>query len=76
MNNKFKKNDILESSSQITSEENKKEKSSSTSYGEYNDGKSEGCNNWTSVPRTYDKEESCHKHEKTATNNQWCSTNK
>lgn len=80
MNKEFEKNssktNILESSSQITSEENKKEKQLSTSHDEFNDGKSEGCNNWTSVPRTYDKEESCHKHEKTATNNQWCSTNK
>lgn len=38
--------------------------------------KNEGCNDWNSVPRTYDKEESLHKHEKTATNNQWCSTSK
>lgn len=38
--------------------------------------KDEGCNCWESVPRTYDKEESCSKHEKTATNNQWCSCSK
>lgn len=38
--------------------------------------KSSGCNDWDSVPRTYDAEESCHKHEKTATNNQWCSCSK
>lgn len=42
----------------------------------YTSKKNEGNNNWESVPRTYDKEESCHKHEKTATNNQWCSCNK
>lgn len=38
--------------------------------------KNEGYNSWTSVPRTYDAEESCHEHKKTATNNQWCSCNK
>lgn len=40
------------------------------------DEKNEGYNSWTSVPRTYDGEESCHEHKKTATNNQWCSCNK
>ena len=77
MNNESKtKSIILENFSSISSEENKKNKDLSTSYGDYNERKNEGCNDWTSVPRTYDKEESCHKHEKTATNNQWCSTNK
>lgn len=38
--------------------------------------KNEGCNEWDSVPKTYDAAESCHKHEKTAGNNQWCSTHK
>lgn len=45
-------------------------------YTSKKEEKNEGNNNWESVPRTYDKEESCHKHEKTATNNQWCSCNK
>ncbi|BCZ46608.1 hypothetical protein psyc5s11_26750 [Clostridium gelidum] len=76
MNNESKKNSILENSSQITSQENKKGKDLSTSFVDNNERKNEGNNDWTSVPRTYDKEESCHKHEKTATNNQWCSTNK
>ncbi|MDR3597493.1 hypothetical protein [Clostridium sp.] len=40
------------------------------------DKKNSGCNDWNSVPVTYDKEESTRKHEKTATNNQWCSTSK
>lgn len=65
MKNEFK-SDILKNSLNITSEENKK----------CDEPKNEGCNDWTSVARTYDKEESCHKHEKTATDNQWCSTNK
>jgi len=76
MNDESKKNNILENSSQITSKENKKEKDLSTSFVDPNERKNEGNNDWTSVPRTYDKEESCHTHEKTATNNQWCSTNK
>ena len=76
MNNESKKNSILENSSQITSQENKKGKDLSTAFINSNERKNEGCNDWTSVPKTYDKEESCHKHEKTATNNQWCSTNK
>lgn len=40
------------------------------------DEKNEGYNSWDSVPETYNAAESCHKHEKTAGNNQWCSTNK
>lgn len=76
MNNESKKNSILKNSSQIASQENKKGKDLSTSFVGNNERKNEGNNDWTSVPRTYDKEESCHKHEKTATNNQWCSTNK
>ncbi|NFN94308.1 hypothetical protein FDB28_09435 [Clostridium botulinum] len=39
-------------------------------------GKSATCNNWSSVPQNYDIKESCEKHEKTATNNQWCSCSK
>lgn len=42
----------------------------------YEDGKSATCNNWSSVPQNYDIKESCEKHEKTATNNQWCSCSK
>jgi hypothetical protein len=76
MNNESKKNSILKNSSQITSQENEKGKDLSTYFFWNNERKNEGNNDWTSVPRTYDKEESCHKHEKTATNNQWCSTNK
>lgn len=64
---------ISANSSNITSKEN--EKDPSISYVN-NERKNEGCNDWTSVPKTYDKEESCHKHEKSATNNQWCSCNK
>ena len=40
------------------------------------DEKSEFYNSWDSVPKTYDSAESFHKHEKTAGNNQWCSTHK
>jgi len=69
------KSNNLKCSLNTTSEKNKKEKDF-TSPIDYSDGKSEGSNNWNSVPRTYDKEEYCHKHEKTATNNQWCSCNK
>ncbi|OCA99760.1 hypothetical protein [Clostridium beijerinckii] len=47
-----------------------------SSKEELREQKSAGCNQWDSVPRTYDKEESTHKHEKTATNNQWTSTSK
>ena len=38
--------------------------------------KSEGNNEWSSVPITYDKEESTQKHKKSAGNNQWTSTSK
>ena len=76
MNNESKKNSIMENSSQITSQENNKGEDLSTSVINSNERKNEGNNDWTSVPRTYDKEESCQRHEKTATNNQWCSTNK
>jgi len=77
MNNDLKsKSNNLENSSSISSEETKKKNNSSTSYPDNTERKNEGNNDWTSVPRTYDKEESCHKHEKTATNNQWCSCNK
>ncbi|NSB44895.1 hypothetical protein B0P06_004666 [Clostridium saccharoperbutylacetonicum] len=40
------------------------------------DKKDAGNNEWSSVPLTYDKEDSTQKKEKTATNNQWCSTSK
>ncbi|MFT8349967.1 hypothetical protein [Clostridium saccharoperbutylacetonicum] len=40
------------------------------------DKKDAGNNEWSSVPLTYDKEDSTEKKEKTATNNQWCSTSK
>lgn len=80
MNNEIKTNlskyNTVQNSSNITSKGNGKEKDLSTSYADHNERKNEGCNDWTSVPRTYDKEESCHKHEKTATDNQWCSCNK
>lgn len=42
----------------------------------WSDKKNAGFNDWTSVPVTYDKEESTRKNEKTETNNQWCSTSK
>lgn len=59
---KFKSNSLQSSSNSISN--NGEEK------------KSAGCNDWNSVPRTYDKEESTHEHKKSATNNQWTSTSK
>ena len=77
MNNEVKsKSNNLESFSSMSAEETKKKSNPSNSYSDNIERKNEGNNDWTSVPRTYDKEESCHKHEKTATNNQWCSCNK
>lgn len=38
--------------------------------------KSCGCNDWDSVPKTYDSADSCHEHKKDAGNNQWCSCSK
>lgn len=38
--------------------------------------KSAGDNQWSSVPITYDKDESTRKNEKSETNNQWTSTSK
>ena len=78
MNNESKtKSNNLASFESISSEESKNNKDLNTSYSDHsNERKNEGCNDWTSVPRTYDKEESCKKHEKSATNNQWCSCNK
>ena len=38
--------------------------------------KSAGCNDWTSVSQNYNIEDSCKKNEKSAGNNQWCSTSK
>lgn len=75
MNDKSKSNNI-ESFTSISQEETNKNNTLSASYGKSEERKNEGCNDWQSVPRTYDKEESTHKHEKTATNNQWCSCNK
>lgn len=79
MNNESKPNN-LESFLSTGSENGKKQNDFSITNNLYNkeekDGKSAGSNDWNSVPRTYDKDESMHKHEKTATNNQWCSTSK
>jgi len=75
MNDKSKSNNI-ESFTSISPKTNNKDNALSISYGDGKERKNEGCNDWNSVPRTYDKEESCHEHEKTATNNQWCSCNK
>ena len=80
MKNQFKanlsKSNIVKNSSIETLEDSNKGNDLSTSYVNYNEMKNEGCNDWNSVPRTYDKEESCKKHEKTATDNQWCSCSK
>ena len=77
MNNEVKtESNNLDSFSSISLEETNKKSASNNSYTDSTDRKNEGNNDWASVPRTYDKEESFHKHEKTATNNQWCSTNK
>lgn len=77
MNNKSKSklNDI-QISPNISSNLNNKEGSLNISYDSCNEKKNEGCNDWTSVPRTHDRKESCLEHKKTATNNQWCSCNK
>ena len=62
---------------EIKSKSNNLQSFSSTSSTTSSDSKKNaGCNDWNSVPRTYDKEESTHKHEKTATDNQWTSTSK
>jgi len=77
MNNQNKINPKKPTSfASISSEENKQGKNLNTSYTDHTEKKNEGCNDWTSVPKTYDKEESCKNHVKTATNNQWCSCNK
>ncbi|NME82591.1 hypothetical protein [Clostridium sp. SM-530-WT-3G] len=52
----------------------KEETAKKTSSGCCN--KSEGCNDWTSVSQNYDIKDSCEKNEKSAGNNQWCSTSK
>lgn len=79
MNNKSKSNN-LESFKSLSPENNKKQNDFNINSAHYNEGerkeKTEGFNDWNSVPVTYNKEESMHKHEKTATNNQWCSTSK
>ena len=81
MNNESKtKSNNLKSFTSTSAENGKKQNSASINNDLYNkkkcDGKSAGSNDWNSVPVTYDKEESMHEHEKTATNNQWCSTSK
>lgn len=73
MNDKSNSNNI-ESFSSIEPEKNIN--SVTNSYSDGKEKKNEGSNDWASVPKTYDKNESCQKHEKTATNNQWCSCNK
>jgi hypothetical protein len=73
MNDKSNSNNI-ESFTSI--EPNKTNGSITNSYSDGKEKKNEGNNDWASVPKTYDKDESCHKHEKSATNNQWCSCNK
>ena len=60
----------------ISPEQTKKNEASSATYSNNTERKNESNNDWTSVPKTYDKEESCRKHEKSATNNHWCSCNK
>jgi transglutaminase/protease-like cytokinesis protein 3 len=75
MNDKSK-SDNIESFSSISSETKNTDNPLSISYGDEKERKNEGCNDWNSVPKTYDKEESCREHKKTATNNQWCSCNK
>jgi hypothetical protein len=77
MNNESKsKSNNLQNFKSMSYKTSEKEKNLNPSYIDCAEKKNEGCNDWTSVPRTYDKEESCHKHEKTSTNNQWCSCNK
>lgn len=72
---KTKSNNLADFTS-ISPEQTKKNETSSANYSNNTERKNKGNNDWTSVPKTYDKEESCHKHEKSATNNQWCSCNK
>lgn len=81
MNNESKtKSNNLQSFSSTSFENSKKQNDFNITNNlcnkEEKDGKSAGSNNWNSVPLTYDKEESMREHEKTATNNQWCSTSK
>jgi hypothetical protein len=73
---KSKSNNFQSFSSINPIDANKKNDFSSSNYTDDKEHKNEGNNNWSSVPVTYDKEESTRKHEKTATDNQWCSTNK
>ncbi|MCE5219724.1 MAG: hypothetical protein LLF98_00230 [Clostridium sp.] len=81
MNNESKtKSNNLQSFSSVNSENSKKQNDFNINNNIYSkekkNEKNVGSNDWNSVPRTYDKEESMHEHEKTATNNQWCSTSK
>ena len=81
MNNESKSNsNNLESFTSISPEVNEKQNDFKINYTinskEEKKEKDEGFNDWNSVPVTYDKKESMHEHEKTATNNQWCSTSK
>ena len=81
MNNQSKSNsNNLESFTSLSPESNEKQNDFKINYAinskEERKEKDEGFNDWNSVPLTYDKEESMHEHEKTATNNQWCSTSK
>lgn len=81
MNNEKSKSNNLESFSSTSPESNNKPSDFNIKYdqsikNEKKKEKDEGYNDWNSVPATYDKDESMHEHEKTATNNQWCSTSK
>lgn len=79
MNNKAKSNNLAGFSS-TSPESSKKQSDFNIKYDQSiksdKKEKNEGYNDWNSVPATYDKEESMKEHEKTATNNQWCSTSK
>ncbi|AGX43567.1 hypothetical protein [Clostridium saccharobutylicum] len=74
MNNQSKNYDNAKNTCGCSCGEKDIKDSSSSSQQE--NLKNEGNNQWESVPKTYDKDESCHKNEKTATNNQWCSCSK
>lgn len=81
MNNESKsKSNNLASFSSTSAESSTKQNDFNIKYDQSNKSdkkeKNEGFNDWNSVPVTYDKEESMKNHEKTATNNQWCSTSK
>jgi hypothetical protein len=76
MSNEYKNN--FKNLSSVT---NNKQADLSSSCAKCNRGvnsnqKSAGDNEWSSVPITYDKDESMHKNKKSETNNQWTSTSK